>query len=109
MINRLVRFLTISSIFAILYNNLNNYSARHSIEAFSHRGPFDPWYYSFIVSSTIGFGDIVPITNPARYLTVLHVFALWLSKDSYHHDTATLLLVCVCLVCYVGTNYLTAW
>ena len=107
--NRLVRFIFISSVFAILYNNLNKYSAKNSIEAFRPTESFDPWYYSFIVSSTIGFGDIVPLTNAARWLTVLHVCTLWISKDSYHQNTTTIVLMIVCVLLYLGTNYLTLW
>lgn len=109
MLNRLVQFVTISCVFAIFYSNLEAYSRKHSVNAFQCVGTFDPWYYSFIVSSTAGFGDIVPLSNLARSLTILHVMTLWLCNDSFAHNNMTIALIFVCGCCYLFTRQLTFW
>lgn len=36
---------------------------------------FDGFYYSFVASTTIGFGDITPVTVPGKIITVLITIA----------------------------------
>ena len=38
-----------------------------------HFGPeFDPVYFSVITHTTIGFGDVYPVSKSARYVTAMH-------------------------------------
>jgi hypothetical protein len=38
-----------------------------------HFGPdFDPLYFGIVTHTTIGFGDLAPLTKEARWITSLH-------------------------------------
>lgn len=107
---KLASLLTISTIFAILYSNLNARGKVKNVQVFRYVGDaFNPWYYSFIVSSTIGFGDIIPLTDDARALTILHVLMLWIAKDYAVSNATAGILLFVCVVCFLLSDKLTFW
>ena len=108
-INKLIYFIVVSSIFAIIYSNLHAYSKQQSIEGFNYIGTFDPWYYSFMVSSTVGFGDITPVSKLARGLAIVQVLTIWIARDSEIYDNITIGLVVLCMFCIIFYSRLIFW
>lgn len=69
-------FLTIFSIiffFGCIYNYL--YKNGHDFQNF--KDSVDPWYYSTVVTFTVGFGDIVPTTTIGKLVTIVQVVLFW--------------------------------
>ncbi len=57
--------------FAVLYSYLSNID----VNAFNigHLDFFTSFYLSLIIASTVGFGDIVPVTNVARFFVMVEI------------------------------------
>ncbi len=57
--------------FAVLYSYLSNID----INAFNvgHLDFFNAFYFSLIIASTVGFGDIVPVTSMARFFVMVEI------------------------------------
>ncbi|HTI89678.1 MAG TPA: ion channel [Puia sp.] len=60
-----LNYIEISFDFAVIYGGLN------LLRGNAH-SRLDFVYFSFMTSSTIGFGDIYPTTNPGKYVVILH-------------------------------------
>jgi hypothetical protein len=67
-------YLLIGAIFAILFQLLEDFSAGSFEGLEGYEGPALPWrftYFSFVTLSTLGYGDVLPLTLYAETLVTL--------------------------------------
>ena len=65
-------YLLMGIIFAILYRAIHLFSPQSFYLPFAAQdSTFDPFYFSFLTLTTVGYGDIVPISPLVRVLTNL--------------------------------------
>ena len=71
--------LTLISIFfyTIIYFLI---SEKHMIHTNITKGYklIDSFYYSFVTQSTVGYGDMVPVTNLSKLITVSQIFVTYI-------------------------------
>lgn len=72
-------------VFAFLYWILDNYQSGSLSEFQQHfkhsekkrLGLYDCFYFSLVTQTTIGYGDIVPLTNTAKFLVILQLLTIY--------------------------------
>lgn len=44
---------------------------------FGFDDPLDAYYFSMVTSSSVGYGDILPLTKKAKILTMVHIMTMF--------------------------------
>ena len=70
MAQTIIQHLQIILIFAVLYHMMGGLNVSDSNDG--KPGWLDSLYYSVIVHTTVGFGDILPVTQTGKLLTCIH-------------------------------------
>ena len=63
---------------ALYVLNSENFKSATSLEGSFFKGFFEFTYFSLITFSSVGFGDIVPLTIPGKLLVIMEVFLSFL-------------------------------
>ena len=71
----LITHFSIILLFAVIYRHISNNSTSFSDS--NKMTFFDSIYYSTITHTTVGFGDIYPKTNLARFVCMIHVLLVF--------------------------------
>lgn len=70
--NKLFLNLIIYLLFTIIYlQNKNNFNKKQLSNN-------DIIYYSLVTHTTVGYGDIYPVTNQGKYITSLHILIVFI-------------------------------
>ncbi len=72
----LLFLLSVTSIFSYQYEILQRFDERSfHIQNSSGNISFDLWYFSIVTFTTVGYGDITPVTIPAKILTIIEIIS----------------------------------
>jgi hypothetical protein len=75
-----IQFLAINLLgilgFAVIYWIWGTPEHFHSQYTSPYLSSIDALYFSFITHSTLGYGDIVPISQGMRFITILHTIVM---------------------------------
>lgn len=44
---------------------------------FGFDGPLDAYYFSTVTSSSVGYGDVLPLTKKAKVLNMIHILTMF--------------------------------
>lgn len=74
-VGSIIATLIVIATFAELYIHLD--SRDDGEEHFSFGSPLDAYYFSTITSSSVGYGDVLPKSNKAKILNMVHVLTMF--------------------------------
>ena len=64
-----LNILTITLVYGVLYSQMGPGS-------FEFKSPLDPFYFSFTTMSSVGYGDITPKTDLAKFVVMSQQFLI---------------------------------
>lgn len=64
-------------VFAEMYWHLDQGEEEDGRKHFGFESAFDAYYFSTVTSSSVGYGDVLPKTREAKFLTMMHIMCMF--------------------------------
>ena len=74
LIGGIISNILVVMVFAELYWGLDKSDDE---EHFGFKSPLDAYYFSTVTSSSVGYGDFLPISNKAKILNMTHIIIMF--------------------------------
>ena len=74
LVDSIISNILVVMIFAELYWLLDHVDDE---DHFGFDDPLDAYYFSMVTSSSVGYGDILPLTRKAKVLNMLHIISMF--------------------------------